>query len=143
MTTSTANVSSMPTDWWTLHQYAFVPLGICDDFDDADEKAAVKYPGNSWIVDRAELGDMRKEIQGELHATAHVAADGPAIWWTFHEGFFKRVGEFADFEAASIKANELHPGNLWTLERTTLDFLFGGIVEELDFNPASPQNKPH
>lgn len=63
---SEINVSSMPTDWWAWNGELLEPLGICEDFDDADEEAGkLPYPVN-WIFSREALQELRDQIDEEL-----------------------------------------------------------------------------
>jgi hypothetical protein len=54
----------MPQDWWSWTDTGvLVPLGICEDFNAADEKA----PGNShWLFNRDTLTEFKQEIEREL-----------------------------------------------------------------------------
>lgn len=59
---TTPNVCGMPTDWWAFIDGRFKPLGICEDFDEADAKC----PGTAWLVDRTELELIFQQISEEL-----------------------------------------------------------------------------
>ncbi len=58
------NVSDMPQDFWAwLDTMELKPLGICESYDEAFEKA----PGNThWVFTRQGLQEMREHINKEL-----------------------------------------------------------------------------
>ena len=45
---------------------ALVPLGVCDDFDEAFEKAETKCPNSHWVFSRYGLEEFKSEILREL-----------------------------------------------------------------------------
>lgn len=53
----------MKKDFWAYVPDNLVPLGPCEDFEEADSKAP-KY--TIWIYDRQALLDLRKEIDQAL-----------------------------------------------------------------------------
>lgn len=59
-----SNVSDMPADYWAwTDEGKLIPLGICEGFDEADERA----PGNThWIFTREMLQQFRAEIAREI-----------------------------------------------------------------------------
>ncbi len=61
------NIADMPTDWWAWDGENFYPLGICEDFDEADERDRKRcgLPGN-WLFSREALVDMKNKIEEEL-----------------------------------------------------------------------------
>lgn len=57
------NVSGMPQDWFAFADDKVVPLGICEDFDDADSKA----PGQThWLFSRDTLLEFVQQAQEAL-----------------------------------------------------------------------------
>lgn len=62
----TNNVSSMPTDWWAWDGDKLLPLGICDDIDEADEKCSSKHFLAHWLFSRESLIEFRANIDKEL-----------------------------------------------------------------------------
>jgi hypothetical protein len=60
---TTLNVSDMPQDWYAFCDDRIVPLGICEDFDEADSKA----PGQThWLFSRDSLKDFISQAQEQL-----------------------------------------------------------------------------
>lgn len=60
------NVSSMPTDWLAWSGDIPEPLGICEDFDEACEKAdKLPYPVH-WVFSRESLVAFVEDAQKEL-----------------------------------------------------------------------------
>ena len=57
------NVSSMPQDYWAWTDEELVPLGICQDFDEAYER---EPPNTHWIFTRQGLEEFYEEIKREL-----------------------------------------------------------------------------
>ncbi len=71
------NVASMPEDWWMWTGDDLVPLGICEDFNDAADKAEQKPMNHVWIFRRDELEMLRDQINEELEVGAgNTATDG-------------------------------------------------------------------
>lgn len=71
---SITNASDMPQDWWAWSDDKLVPLGVCDGFDEADEKAPER---THWLFNRATLEDMVDKAARELQAGGHsnIASD--------------------------------------------------------------------
>jgi len=66
------NASDMPQDYWAWTDTGkLIPLGICEDFDEASERADAKAPSNHWIFNRQGLEEFKAEILRELPDTAH------------------------------------------------------------------------
>ena len=63
---STLNVSDMPTDRWAWTGDALIPLGVCEDFDDADERASKIGTLAHWIFSREALTEFVEQVQKEL-----------------------------------------------------------------------------
>ena len=59
-------VSSMPTDWWAWTGDQLIPLGICEDFDEADERASKIGTLAHWIFSRESLDAFVKQAEREL-----------------------------------------------------------------------------
>ena len=60
------NVADMPTDWWAWNGDILEPLGICEDFDQACERAdKLPYPVH-WVFSRESLSEFVKDAQQEL-----------------------------------------------------------------------------
>lgn len=60
------NVSSMPFDWWGWTGDELIPLGICEDYYEALDKAESKPRNFVWIFNRDELEVLRDNINEEL-----------------------------------------------------------------------------
>ena len=60
------NVSGMPTDWWAWTGDALIPLGVCEDFDEADERAGEIGTLANWIFSREALMGFVEQAQEEL-----------------------------------------------------------------------------
>ena len=61
------NIAEMPQDFWAWgDDGALVPLGVCDDFDEAFERAEVKCPASHWVFSRTGLEVFKAEILREL-----------------------------------------------------------------------------
>lgn len=60
-----ANVGDMPQDWWAFTGEGVVPLGVCDGFDEADERA-MTVPGSIWLYSRDSLAILAQKINDEL-----------------------------------------------------------------------------
>ena len=60
------NVASMPEDWWMWTGDGLVPLGICEDFNEAADKAEQKPRNHVWIFSRGGLEMLRAQINEEL-----------------------------------------------------------------------------
>jgi hypothetical protein len=60
-----SNVAEMPTDYWGWTGDSLVPLGICEDFHEACEKAETK-PNFVWIFSREWLAEFVREAREEL-----------------------------------------------------------------------------
>ena len=64
---TTPNVAGMPQDYWAWgDDGALIPLGVCDDFDEAFERAEVKCPTSHWVFDRCGLEELKSEILREI-----------------------------------------------------------------------------
>ena len=63
---NTQNISDMPTDWWAWTGDELIPLGICDDFDEADERALKKGRPTTWIFSRESLNTFVEQARKEL-----------------------------------------------------------------------------
>ena len=63
---STLNISGMPTDWWAWTGDALIPLGVCEDFDEADERAGEIGTLANWIFSREALMELARQTQEEL-----------------------------------------------------------------------------
>ena len=61
------NAAEMPQDYWALgYDGALVPLGVCDDFDEAFEKAETKCSNSHWVFSRYGLEEFKSELLREL-----------------------------------------------------------------------------
>ena len=61
------NIAEMPQDFWAWgDDGSLVPLGVCDDFDEAFERAEVKCPASHWVFSRTGLEVFKAEILREL-----------------------------------------------------------------------------
>lgn len=60
------NVPSMPTDWWAWTGDALIPLGVCEDFDGADERAGKIATLAHWIFSRESLAEFVEQARKEL-----------------------------------------------------------------------------
>ena len=60
------NVSRIPTDWWAWTGDALIPLGICEDFDEADDRAGRIGTLAHWIFSRESLTEFVEQAQEEL-----------------------------------------------------------------------------
>lgn len=66
------NAGDMPQDYWAwTDEGKLIPLGICEDFDEASERADTKAPSNHWIFSRQGLEEFKAEILRELPDAAH------------------------------------------------------------------------
>ena len=72
------NVASMPEDWWMWTGDGLVPLGICEDFNEAADKAEQKPRNHVWIFSRGGLEMLRAQINEELGHNAKVTGS-PAL----------------------------------------------------------------
>ena len=63
---NTQNISDMPTDWWAWTGYELIPLGICEDFDEADERASKTGKSAHWIFSRVSLTTFVEQARKEL-----------------------------------------------------------------------------
>ena len=63
---NTQNVSDMPTDWWAWTGDELIPLGICEDFDGADERASKIGKLAHWIFSRVSLTTFVEQARKEL-----------------------------------------------------------------------------
>lgn len=71
------NVASMPEDWWMWTGDDLVPLGICEDFNEAADKAEQKPRNHVWIFRRDDLEMLRDQINEELEVGAgNTATEG-------------------------------------------------------------------
>lgn len=139
MENEVAFVSVMPMDWWAFCRDKFMPLGICEGFDEADDIAESKYRDNSWIIDRASLQDLRTDINVELSKASVTHPGQPANFWAFHDGTMKFVGAFAEYEDAEEKGDLMFPGNIAIMSQDSLSALLKQIAHELDSEtPTSP-----
>jgi hypothetical protein len=66
------NISDMPQDYWAwTDDGKLVPLGLCEDFNEASEKE----PGNThWVFSRQGLEEFRVELDRELGLEARLEA---------------------------------------------------------------------
>ena len=61
------NIAEMPQDFWAWEDSGeLVPLGVCEDFDEAFERAEVKCPTSYWVFSRTGLEVFKAEILREL-----------------------------------------------------------------------------
>ena len=59
--------SDMPQDYWAwVDDGTLVPLGICENYIEAFERAEVKCPCSHWVFSRQGLEDFKAEILREL-----------------------------------------------------------------------------
>ena len=59
--------ADVPQDYWAWgDDGTLVPLGICDDFDEAFERAETKCPCSHWVFSRQGLEEFKVEILREL-----------------------------------------------------------------------------
>ena len=64
---TTPNVADMPQDYWTWADSGeLIPLGICEDYAEAFERAEAKSPRSHWVFSRQGLEDFKAEILREL-----------------------------------------------------------------------------
>jgi hypothetical protein len=59
-------MSDMPTDWWAWDGDSLCPLGVCEDFDEASDKADALHTPVHWIFSRESLTTMQLTITKEL-----------------------------------------------------------------------------
>ena len=68
---TTPNVAEMPQDYWAwADSGGLIPLGVCDDFDEAFEKAETKGPNSHWVFSRQGLEEFKSEVLRELPCAA-------------------------------------------------------------------------
>ena len=61
------NIAEMPQDYWVWgDDGALIPLGVCDDIDEAFKKAETKCPNYYWVFSRCGLEGLKSEILREL-----------------------------------------------------------------------------
>ena len=60
------NISEMPTDWWAWTGDEFIALGVCEDFDEADERSSSINTLAHWIFSRESLITFVEQAQEEL-----------------------------------------------------------------------------
>ena len=57
------NTAEMPQDYWAWADSGeLIPLGVCDDFDEAFEKAETKCPNSHWVFSRCGLEEFKSEL---------------------------------------------------------------------------------
>ena len=56
-----------PEDYWVWTGDTLIPLGVCDDFNEACEKDEASNPRNTvWIFSRTCLEELKRQISEEL-----------------------------------------------------------------------------
>lgn len=61
------NIAEMPQDYWAWDDSgSLIPLGVCEGYDEAFERADVKCPTSHWVFSRQGLEDFKAEILREL-----------------------------------------------------------------------------
>ena len=60
------NVSEMPEDYWGWTGERLVPLGVCEDFDEAAERADSQPRKLVWLFSRECLTELGEQIKEEL-----------------------------------------------------------------------------
>lgn len=58
------NVSDMPQDWFAFADDKIIPLGVCQDFDEADSKAPEQ---THWLFSREALALFVAQAQEQLN----------------------------------------------------------------------------
>ena len=67
MKTEMLNIPDLPQDFWAWADSGeLIPLGVCEDFDEAFERADRKSPAVHWVFSRHELEEFKAEILREL-----------------------------------------------------------------------------
>jgi len=64
--TEQLNVSDMPQDYWGWTGDRLLPLGICEDFNEAAAKADDQPRNLVWIFSRDCLTELGEQIKEEL-----------------------------------------------------------------------------
>ena len=60
-------IPDMPQDYWAWADSGeLIPLGVCEDYDEAFERAETKCPTSHWVFSRTGLEDFKAEILREL-----------------------------------------------------------------------------
>jgi len=133
------NPPGQKTAWWTLYEYKFTPLGVCENYVDADAKADEKYVGNLWVIDHPSMQSMFAQISETLTDLPPIVSNDYSHWWAFDDGYFKRLGKLQGFDAASDKADDIYPRHVWILDLDALKEVQTQIAEELGYG-ATPEN---
>lgn len=60
------NVADMPEDWWSWTGDELIPLGICEDFMEATDKADATGRNYVWLHSRNSLTILQEQINKEL-----------------------------------------------------------------------------
>lgn len=61
------NVADMPQDFWAWADTGtLVPLGVCDDHNEAFERAETKCPNSHWVFSREGLREFIAELRREV-----------------------------------------------------------------------------
>ena len=61
------NTAEVPQDYWAWADSGeLIPLGVCEDYDEAFERAEVRRPTSHWVFSRQGLEDFKAEILREL-----------------------------------------------------------------------------
>ncbi len=61
------NIAEMPQDYWAWADSGeLIPLGACEGYDEAFERAESRCPATHWVFSRQGLEDFKAEILREL-----------------------------------------------------------------------------